>query len=305
MLQKKKLRMAMLTAQMVTTTKRGMYCALFAYTAWGVLPLYWKFLRQIPALDLLIHRILWSCLFLLAIVAIRRHHSALWQLARKPRNFFLLLLSSILISTNWFVYVLAVNSGHLLEASLGYFVNPLANTVIGVLIFKERLNRWQVTALVLAALGVGQLFAQNTSQLWISAFLVLTFCGYGVIRKVLKANTLLATTIESLLMIGPAFAYFCVHTSSLEVQINYLWLIGAGIVTILPIMAFAEAATLLPLSTLGFFQYISPSLQFLIAVLIFQEPMNSIIARAFVCIWIALLIYSADLRRRVRIPQAS
>lgn len=296
---------------MATTTtdplyRRGIACALVAYTLWGVFPILWKWIRAVPAAEILAHRILGSFLLLALLAYFLRRGTAVRAMLRSRRALAFLFLSGGLITANWVTYVYAVNTDRLLEASLGYFINPLVNTALGVWLLREQLRPAQKGALALAALGVGWLIVKGGGVPWLGLFMCATFAGYGLARKFFNAETITASFLESGFFALPAILYLGFlarggEAVSFQSGGAFLGLvIGVALVSATPLVFFAEAARTLPLSTLGFFQYISPSLQFLLAVVAFHEPLGMSRFAAFACIWAALAIYSWDLRRAGR-----
>lgn len=254
--------------------------------------------------QILAHRILWSLVFFICIFAFRKSLitwlSELWNGTTLKRS----LLSSVAIGLNWGLYIYAVNSGHALESSLGYFINPIFNILIGAVFFKEQLNRLQWTAFATAFIGVSWLTIVNGQMPWVALSLATTFSAYGVIRKKTAIKGTTGTAAESLILVPIAIAILSSHTiapvslADLHAPLKpALLLILGGAVTALPLVWFSEAAQRMPLSTLGFFQYISPTFQFLIAVFIFKENFNTTIFSAYLIIWIGLAIFIFDSAR--------
>lgn len=283
---------------------RGVAFALGAYVTWGFLPLYLKLLRGLPPAYIVAQRVVWAALLFAGLCAATGRARAFAAALARPRALAALALSAALIAVNWLLYVYAVSAGRVLEASLGYFINPLFNVVLGVVVLGERLERRSWAALALAAAGVVMLSVGRAGGVpWLSLGLALTFGLYGLVRKRVELDTLVASALEALLLApiglayalaaGPAAAGPAGHDGA-----TWALLVASGALTALPLFWFASAARLLPLSLLGFFQYISPSVQFLLAVLAFGEPFTARHARGFGCIWAALALASAIAYRR-------
>lgn len=279
-----------------------MLYGLGAYGCWGLLPLYLKALADASAVEILCHRVLWAHLFLLAIVWRSGRLPEVRAAFRPSRTLAALGLTSILITANWLVYIWAIVSGRLLEASLGYYINPLVNVLLGMLVLKERPDRSALAAVALASVGVGWLALRSGSPPWLSLVLALTFGLYGLLRKQIPVGSLSGLTIETALLLPFVGAYlarqswvgrgsFMAGNPTLDAL-----LILAGPVTAIPLLLFAGAARRLPLWTLGLLQYISPSIQFLLAVGLFGEHLGSDRLLAFGFIWSALLVFATTRR---------
>jgi chloramphenicol-sensitive protein RarD len=274
--------------------------ALGAFLIWGLFPLYLKPLSDVPALQILAHRIAWCCLLVFAWLAWRGELGAVRRALADPGTRLRLVASASLISVNWLVYVWAVTNGQVVEASLGYFINPLLNVVLGVLVLKERLNRAQWIAVTLAALGVAYLTAFAGRPPWIALVLAASFATYGLIRKTAAVESVPGLAAETLLLAPLAVGWllWCEATGSgalgrAGAGVNAL-LVGSGLATALPLALFAYGARLIRYSTLGLLQYVGPTLQFLIGVLVFGEPFPRARAVGFVLIWLGLVFYAAD-----------
>jgi chloramphenicol-sensitive protein RarD len=275
-----------------------------SYTLWGVLPLYIHLLKEVPALQVLAHRVLWSLgLLLLLILVLRRARTIL--AAARGRTLLLLVGSALMIGINWIVYIWAVQNGHVLEASLGYFINPLVNVALGFAFLGERLRRLQAAAIAVAAAGVLVLALSGGGELWLSLLLALSFGFYGLLRKVAAIDALGGLTVETLLL-APFSIALLFHASQGGTnafgQSTHLDLLLAlaGVVTALPLLLFAAAARRLPLATLGLLQYIAPSLQFAEAVLLFGEPVRTVHIATFALIWSGCALYAFDTIRAAR-----
>jgi chloramphenicol-sensitive protein RarD len=283
--------------------RAGVIYAVLAYGAWGVVPLFWKQLERLDALEILAHRVFWSLVFVgAALLAVKRGHKALEALrSRKQMSY--LVLSGALIAGNWGLFIWAVLEHRLLEASLGYFMNPLVNVVLGVALLRERLRRAQGVGVLLGASGLLVMLVATSSPVWVALTLASSFAVYGYLRKVAPVESLVGLFVETLL-ISPAAIFVLV---SREIAGTGLfsggdlallpWAIMAGPVTAVPLAMFAAAARRLPLSVLGFFQYLAPSLQFLLAVTAFGEKVEPARLAAFGLIWLALVVVSIDAAR--------
>ena len=287
-----------------TADTGGLALGVGAYTLWGVLPLYIHLLKGVPALQVLAHRVLWSLVLLAVIIVIFRRARPIFAAAR-GRTLLLLLGSALLIAINWIVYIWAVQNDHVLEASLGYFINPLINVALGFAFLGERLRRIQGVAIAIAAAGVLVLAISGGGALWISLALAISFGLYGLLRKVAAIDALGGLTIETLLL-APFSLALLVHADQAGTgafgQTTYLdlLLILAGAVTAAPLLMFAAAARRMPLATLGLLQYIAPSLQFAEAVLLFGEPVRTVHIATFALIWTGCALYAFDSIRASR-----
>lgn len=285
--------------------RRGVALGLGAYLCWGFLPLFFKLLGGVDPVEIVVQRVVWSVVLLLVLIAAVGRLPQLAAAWANPRARLLLAASALLIGTNWLVYVWAINAAHVLETSLGYFLNPLVNVVMGVVLLKERLSRAQGIAVLLAAAGVAVLAIGAASGLWISLALAGTFATYGLIRKIAPVESLEGLAIETILLVPVALGYLgwlaaggaLAFGSGLGVS---ALLVMGGAVTAVPLLLFAAAARLLPYSTLGLLQYLAPSIQFLLATLAFGEPLTPAHLICFACIWSGLAIFAADSARRAR-----
>jgi chloramphenicol-sensitive protein RarD len=280
-------------------TRAGLLLGLGAYLLWGVLPLYFKLLAELLPSEIVAHRILWSVLFLAVLATILRRWPAIRAAFASPHVLRLLLASALLIGANWLVYIWAVLNGHVLEGSLGYYLNPLVNVLLGVVLLKERLNRAQIAAVALAAAGVAVLAVGAGDGLWISLTLAGSFAFYGYLRKVAPVESLEGLAVETVLLAPLALGWVLWLGAQGEAHFpldaaTNLLVVLAGAVTAVPLLLFAGAARRLPYSTLGMLQYIAPSIQFLLAVLVFGERLTSAHIACFSAIWTALLIFALD-----------
>lgn len=286
--------------------RRGLFAALGAYAMWGVFPLYWYLLKSVPALQIIAHRVIWCGVFVAGWLLLRDGPVWLRQVLATPRVLRMLCLSALLISFNWGVYIWAVTNGRVVEASLGYFINPLVSIVIGVLVLHERLNRAQWLAVGIATLGVLWLTLRHGELPWISLALAVSFAFYGLIRKVAAVDAMPGLAIESLLLFLPALAWLVYQQSeAVGVFLQGNWrhdalLVFGGALTALPLIGFAYGARRIPYSLVGILQYISPTLQLLCGVLLLGETFERAQLVGFGCIWLALLIYAVDGWRRAQ-----
>ena len=277
--------------------------AVAAYGLWGFAPVYWKLLRALPAAELLAHRVLDSLAVGLLLVAATRRWRELAAVLRSRQRVLPIVASSLLIGLNWLVFIQAVNTGHVLATSLGYFLNPLVSVLLGVVFLGERLTRGQLAAVVIGAAGVVYWAVDLGEAPWIALTLAASFGLYGLVRKLASVGPLEGFTLEVLLLAPAALAYLA-HLGAQDVMtlphvgvdVKAL-LAGAGVITAAPLLCFTSAARLLPLSTLGFFQYLAPSLSFLIAVGLYREPFGRAQAVAFSCVWAALALFWLATRR--------
>lgn len=275
--------------------KYGYFCTVGTYLTWGFVPLFWKQLQQIPAIEILSHRMIWSYVFYSLILSIKAKKIQLTS--RIPKlDFFYFVAASVLIMANWGLYIWAVNSGHIIESSLGYFLNPLVNVLLGVGLLKESLSFGKKCAVALATLGVAVITYDAGQWPWIAVLLALTFGLYGLMKKKIQSPGLAGNQFETILLLPLAFIILFFNHSSAEsyTVFNTTLLILGGVITGVPLLLFAEAAKNLKLSTLGFFQYISPTLQFLTGWLIYHEALSTYRMAGFVLIWIGLLCIAAE-----------
>jgi len=285
----------------------GLALGLLAYTLWGVLPLYFKLIEVLPATDIVAHRVIWSLPFLAVLITIARSWPKVRSVIADRRTMGILLVTAVLIGANWLLYVYAVTSGHILAASFGYYLNPLANVMLGRFVLHERLNRLQWAAVGIAAAGISILAAGALSQLWISLTLCATFALYGLLRKVVAADAVTGLGIETAYMFPVALIWMAWrHSTGVAVmggsETLTILLLLAGIVSTTPLLLFTAAAKRLPYSTLGMLQFIAPTLQFLIG-LLYGEPLKTAHFIAFPAIWLALALYVSAMLRAPRLPQ--
>jgi chloramphenicol-sensitive protein RarD len=287
------------------SVKAGVIFAIAAYSMWGVAPLYFKLLTQIPALEIVMHRIVWSVLVLCVLLLARRKFNQVIQAIRDPKVIKILSISGILLAVNWLIFIWAVNNNQMLDASLGYFINPLFNVILARFFLQERLTRLQSLAVFVALAGVLFLIFSYAQIPWIALVLATSFSIYGLLRKKVTVDSMPGLFIESCIMLPLAMLYWLImDTSSGNMLANSnelnITLMLAGVVTTAPLLCFTAAARRIRYTTLGFFQYIGPSLMFLLAVLHYQEPLDTTRVITFVLVWSGLLIYVYDSLRVYR-----
>jgi chloramphenicol-sensitive protein RarD len=279
---------------------KGVVYAASAYMAWGLVPLYWKMLQEVPATEILAHRMVWSLLVVLLLLAYQGHWRWLRGAVQNRRTLLAYFVSAALIAVNWFVYIWAVNTGHIVETSLGYFINPLVNVLLGIVFLREKLRLWQVISITLAACGVLYLTVSYGALPWIALTLAFSFGLYGLIRKMAPLNSLEGLTLETLLLFVPALGYLLYREAGGQGAFGHtgatttFLLILAGAVTAFPLLLFAAGARRITLTALGLLQYIAPTIQFLLGVLVYHEPLPIERLAGFGFIWLALLLYSIE-----------
>ena len=285
--------------------RTGFALGLSAYALWGVLPIYFKLIAAVPAFDIVAHRVLWSLPFLTILIAGSKGWAKVRAAITHPRTLGMLTVTALLIGGNWLLYVYAVTSGHILAASFGYYLNPLANVLLGRFALKERLSRMQWAAVAIAAAGISVLAAGALGQLWISLTLCISFALYGLLRKVVPADPITGLGVETAILFPVAIAWLGWHAAAGEPWMGTtnqqtMLLLLAGIVSTTPLILFTAAAKRLPYSTMGMLQFIAPTLQFLIAVALYGEPFTTAHAIAFPAIWASLILYVTALLRSRR-----
>lgn len=279
---------------------RGILYGIGAYTLWGLLPIYWKALQQVPALEILANRMVWSLAFVVALLVIRRHWSWLRPALGNRRIMLTYLATSSLLAINWLTYIWGVNAGFIIETSLGYFINPLLNVLLGVIFLRERLRIGQFLALCLAAGGVVYLTAVYGAFPWIAITLALTFGFYGLLRKTGSLDSTEGLTLETAVYFLPAMIYMLYLNANNAGSFansdprTTLLLVGTGVVTGIPLLLFGAAARRITMTNLGLLQYIAPTMQFLLGVFVYNEAFNRDQLAGFALIWLALIVYSME-----------
>jgi chloramphenicol-sensitive protein RarD len=281
--------------------RTGILFAALAFLCWGLFPLYFHALREVPPTQILLHRVLWSLLFLAIVMTVRRQWKWLGPLMGQPRVIGSFVVSSLLLSGNWLLYIWAVNNGHVIEASLGYFINPLFNVMLGYLVLKERLRTGQWLAIAVAACGVGWLAWDAGRMPWIALLLAASFGSYGLMRKTAALGALEGLSFETMLLFPFALGYLVWLTLQGENSFantasnsTRMLLVAAGPITAIPLLLFAAGARRIPLSVLGLLQYIGPTIQFALGVFLFHEAFTQGRLIGFLMIWGALALYAAE-----------
>ncbi len=287
----------------MTSRVSGTLFALAAFVAWGFLPAYWKQMASYPPFEILCHRVVWSCVFLCLIISWQRRWQEVAKIVRSPLDMARLTASSLLIGGNWLIYIIAVNSGHVVETSLGYYMTPMLNIALGVLLLKERFSRLQTLAVLFALIGVVYSLIGYGDVPKYALSLALLFAFYGYVRKKTIVAPIPGLLVETLILLIPAFAYlvflqFYGARPFLPSAAVSFWLVGAGIVTSLPLLWFAAAAAKLQLSTIGIFQYLAPSIAFLLGVFLYLEPFDLHSFVTFALIWTGVAVYCLDAVRK-------
>jgi chloramphenicol-sensitive protein RarD len=280
--------------------KQGILAGVLAYTLWGLLPGYWKAIQVVPPLEILCHRTIWSLVFVLVVLAVRKQWAWVRRARSSPRTLLISLASACLLGLNWYTYIWAVNSGHVVDSSLGYFITPLVNVLLGVLFLRERLRIWQTVAIGFAAAGVLSLTVGYGAFPWIALTLAFSFGFYGLLRKISPLGSLEGLSLETAALSLPAIAYLIYREGTGVASFGHagaattLLLAGTGVVTALPLLLFAYSVRQVTLATLGILQYIAPTFQFFLGVLVYGEPFTPARLLGFVPIWLALVIYSME-----------
>jgi chloramphenicol-sensitive protein RarD len=278
----------------------GVVYATLAFTWWGLFPLYFRIVTTVPAPQILAHRVVWCLVFLAAVLTARGQWGWLRQVLRQPKVLAAFVASALLIGANWLVYIWAVNHGHVIEASLGYFITPLVNVLLGMTLLHERLRRAQWVALTIATVGVLWLTVQAGRPPWIALSLAISFGSYGLLRKIAVLGALEGLTLETLLL--TPLALFVLGLATLDGNASFpapdaltnIWMIALGPITAVPLLLFAAGARRLSMATLGIVQYLGPSIQFVLGVWVFNEPFTAARSVGFAFIWVALVIYTID-----------
>ncbi len=290
----------------------GLIYALSAYLWWGLVPLYWKQLDHIPAAEIVAHRMVWACVIVLALIVLMKQWRQFCAVFRDSKTLWRLMLASILVTANWAIYIWAVNNEHIVETSLGYFINPLITVLFGVLFFGEALRGVKLVALCLAAIGVAVMVIATGGLPLVSLSLAVSFALYSVMKKQVSLPATHGLAVETLFVLLPAAAYLAYLSGQgqsnfdTDISVSVMLILG-GLVTLVPLLLFAAAAKKVSMTALGMTQYIGPSCQLIIGVWVYNEPFGQTKLLAFGFIWLALLVYSIDQlngQRRRRLARA-
>ena len=282
-----------------TEAQIGIGYAVLAFSAWGFIPIYWKLLNTVPSMEILTHRMVWSVFFLLGLLAVQKRLGEFRELFHSPKYIFMLLGTATLLGANWFVYIYGVNTNQVIETSLGYFISPLLVILLGAVFLRERLNIWQVVAVGFAALGVLNFIWNFGSLPWIALSLAFTFSFYGLFRKMIPVKPLVGLLMETALLTPLAVVLIAFWEIDGTGHFGTTWmtdflLFGGGVVTSLPLLWFINAGKRLRYSTIGFIQYLTPSIQLLIGVYLYHEPFTPTHSITFGLIWAGLVIFSIN-----------
>ena len=283
----------------------GMFYAIAAYTMWGIAPLYFKQITEVPPTDILMHRVIWSALLLCVLLVVLKQIGKMKAIFASKKLMLSLAAASVLLGANWLLFIWAINSNYMLEASLGYYINPIINVFLGRLILQERLRPLQKFAVLLAIAGVVNIIVAHGTLPWIALTLACTFSVYGLIRKQIPVEPMPGLFMETLVLLPFAILYWVMFAGE---QSNMLtndwelsgWLLAAGVVTTMPLLAFNAAAKRILFTTLGLFQYIGPTLMFILAVWLYQEALEPARLTTFALVWVGLLLFSIDAWRGFR-----
>jgi chloramphenicol-sensitive protein RarD len=275
-------------------SRAGLIYGLAAYSLWGIFPIYFHALSEVPPWVVLCHRIVWSSLFLAVVISVRGEWKAIWPVLRSRRQVLFLTGGSVLLASNWLIFIYAVGSHQVLETSLGYFINPLLSVALGVVFLRERLRVWQWVAVLIALIAVANLALRGTGFPWIAVSLASTFGFYGLVRKKLDINSLYGLLVETTLLL-PMAAVVLAFVPARTIPTATLGLLSlSGFITAIPMLMFGAALRRLKLSTIGFLQYISPTLNLLVAVGVLHEPLDRVKLASFALCWLGIAVYTAD-----------
>ncbi len=284
----------------VTKEKEGIIYGALSYMLWGIIPIYWKQLEHIGSMEILMHRVLWSCVFMIMLLLFKKKLPALLayikEIGTNYKKLLALIAASVFVSVNWGIFIWAVNNGRILDTSLGYYINPLISVLLGVVVLKEKLARAQIVSFCLALIGVLILTVYYGEFPWISFALALSFAFYGLVKVMIGAEASIGLALETVIMLPVALVYlgfsFFNGSMGLPAAPDLLLLMGGGIATALPLLLFAIGANSIPLTLLGFLQYIAPTLSMLVGVLLYHEVFTKVHALSYGFIWVALLLFS-------------
>ncbi len=295
--------------QAMAAARGGLLATALSFLIWGLFPLYLKLLHAVPVFQVMSHRVVWCMVFVFGWLAARGQLVEVWRALRNPKTAARLLLSACFISCNWATYVWAAGNDHIVDASLGYFINPLVSVLLGVFLLSEKLNRRQWASVAMAALGVLWLTLQLGRPPWISLLLAMSFGLYGFVRKTVVVESVTGLAVETLLVLPFCLAWLIYESTAGHSAFGHMGLgidallVLSGLVTALPLALFSYGVRRIPLTTVGLLQYVTPSMQLIIAVAVFHEPFTSVQLVGFGCIWVALVIYALDGVLRGRAPQ--
>ena len=275
-------------------SRMGLLCGLGSYVCWGFIPLYFHALSDVPPLVVLCHRIVWSVLFLVIVISIRRDWRLVWPVLGNRHTMVLLSAGAVLIAVNWLVFIYAVVTQQVLQASLGYFINPLLSIVLGMVFLHEKLRRWQWLAVGLVGVAVLNLAFRSGSFPWIALSLAGSFGFYGLVRKKVRIDSLRSLLVETIILLPPALIVLALPMAHHVSRGAFGLLSLAGIITAVPLILFGAALQRLKLSTMGFLQYVGPTLQFLVAIVAFREPLDRARLASFGLCWLAIAVYATD-----------
>ncbi len=287
----------------------GVIFASIAYILWGFLPIYWKLLKQVPAVEIIAHRILWSCAFVVLLILFLRQWDKIIIALKNSKNLILIMLCSILVTINWFTYIWAVNSNHIVETSMGYYISPLISVFFGMTVLKEKLCAYKYVSIILASIGVILITVQYGKVPWIALALAISFGIYGLLKKLIVVESIIGLALETAILVPFALVFIALRqsegtdafgTASIPI---ILLLLGAGVVTAIPLLLFAKATKSVDLSTIGFLQYITPSINLIIGIFVFRESFTGTHFITFGFIWTALLIYTLSQTGLIRVKQ--
>ncbi|WP_173918453.1 EamA family transporter RarD [Halobacillus sp. Marseille-Q1614] len=293
---------------MIEDNKLGILYTTGAYILWGFLPIYWKIIQHIPPFEILAHRIVWSAVFMAAVILLVRKQKQLCAemklLFKNKRSLIGITLASIMISTNWLTYIWGVNNNHVIEASLGYYINPLISILLGMIVLKETFSRVQWIAFFLAGTGVLYMTIHFGSVPWIALMLAFSFGLYGLLKKLVPLNAMFGLMIETLIVSPIAFLYLFNVEGTWQNMEWYSWttvfVIGSGAATAIPLLLFAAGAKRIPLSMVGFLQYFAPTIMLMLGVFLYNEPFTKVHAVSFTLIWSGLAVYTYSRMKRLR-----
>lgn len=297
--------------------RKGIFYAIGAYAIWGIFPLYWKLLVHVDSLEVLLSRVIWSFVFTLLFIIIIKQREFLVEdlksLWKNKKLFFSLLAASFVISCNWFLYIFAVNNNHVVDASLGYYINPLITVVFGMIFFKEKLSKMQISAVIVAFIGVLSLTIGYGEVPWLALLIALSFASYSALKKQISLNATRGLAVETLFMLPFALGYYIYIMSTDKMSFLHVnWktdiiLILGGIVTAFPLVLFAKGAKLLPQYVIGFIQYMTPTIVLVLGIMLYHEPFTKTELVSFSFIWLSIIIFTFstifETKKRIQIKQ--